>query len=328
MTRFVTPQGVFNQVIPGSEKEFEDAVVANTGAIFGSGRYYIDCKRRVGTKGKKQNVADGYLLDFRRNEARLFVVENELATHDAFSHIGVQLLGFSYSHDLAARQLKAVLFEEVCKRPEILVACESYAKERGYRNVDNLLDYLVHESPFQAVVLIDELTDELNAVIKRLKFPVEIIEFVMFEDETGARAYKFEPFLEGVEDAVGAAGTVGQDIGELDTIVVPAREDGFRETFLGEQRWYSIRLHSSMIPQIKHIAAYQVAPTSAITSVAPVREIYLWQDTGKYCLEFAQPARDIGPIPLAGAAKGKAPQGPRYASLKKLLAAKNLADVW
>ncbi len=33
---------------------------------------------------------------------------------------------------------------------------------------------------------------------------------------------------------------------ELDTIVVPAREEGFKETFLGENCWYAIRMSSSM----------------------------------------------------------------------------------
>ena len=33
--------------------------------------------------------------------------------------------------------------------------------------------------------------------------------------------------------------------------MVPAREDGFNETFLAENRWYAIRIHSSMLPKIR-----------------------------------------------------------------------------
>src|SRR5712692_130456 len=47
---------------------------------------------------------------------------------------------------------------------------------------------------------------------------------------------------------------------EIDTIVVPAKEEGFQETFLGEHRWYAVRIHGSVRPQIKYIAAYQIAP--------------------------------------------------------------------
>jgi len=328
MARLVTPAGIFDSIPPDSEKSFEEAVVANAKSIFGEGRHYLDCKRLIGAKGKKYNIPDAYLLDLRRNDPRLFVVENELAAHDLFKHIGVQLLEFSYSYLQAGRQLRAVLFEEISKVPEVLEACETYARERGYRNLDHLLDYVVFETPFQAVVIIDERTDDLNSVVKQFSFPVEIIEFVMYQDSNGRQAFSFTPFLQDVIESVAEAGGAAADIGELDTIVVPAREQGFQETFLGENRWYAIRIHSSMIPQIKHIAAYRVAPVSAITHVAPVAKIDLWKDTAKYCLEFAEPARGIGPIKLDQPARGKVPQAPRYTSMKRLTEAKSLGDVF
>jgi len=328
MTRLVTPGGVFDAVTPDDEKSFEEAVVSNAELVFGEGRYYIDCKRRIGGKGKKVNVPDAYLLDLRRNEPRLFLLENELAAHDLFKHIGVQLLEFSYSYRQARRQLKAVLFEEISKLREVKEACESYAKERGYRNLDNLLDYLVYETPFQAIVIIDEATNELYSVVKHFSFPVEIIEFVTYQHSDGQKAFGFAPFLQDVGQSVQTAAGVAADIGELDTIVVPAREDGFQETFLGENRWYAIRIHSSMIPQIKHIAAYRVAPISAITHVAPVSNIVPWQDTGKYCLNFAEAPREIGLIKLVQPGRGKAPQAPRYTSMEKLAQAKTLEDVF
>jgi hypothetical protein len=37
---------------------------------------------------------------------------------------------------------------------------------------------------------------------------------------------------------------------ELDTAVIPAREDEFQETFVGENRWHAVRIHGSMRPQI------------------------------------------------------------------------------
>jgi hypothetical protein len=44
------------------------------------------------------------------------------------------------------------------------------------------------------------------------------------------------------------------DPSEIDTIVVPAREEGFPEVFLGENRWYAVRIHPSMIPKIHNLA--------------------------------------------------------------------------
>lgn len=176
-------------------------------------------------------------------------------------------------------------------------------------------------------MIIDEENDELHSVIKQFRFPVETIEFVTLIDETGHHAYEFIPFLEDVE--VGSKiGNEEADVGELDTIVVPAREEGFNEVFLGENRWYAIRINSSMIPQIKHVAAYQVAPISAITHIAPVNRIIPWKDTGKYCIEFAEPAHEIKHIELDEPGKGVAPQAPRYTSMRKLEQAKVVSDVF
>ena len=325
--RIVTQTGVFDWIPTENENTFEQAIRENAALIFGDGRHYVDCKRRIG-KGKKFNIPDAYLIDLRRNEPRLYVVENELAEHDLFKHIGVQLLEFSHSYSQAGRQLKVVLFEEISKLTDVSEACENYAKDRGYRNLDNLLDYLVFEAPFQAMVIIDEDTDELHSVLKQFSFPVEIIELVTYQDSIGNRIYRFSPFLQDVSEAITIKGKETADISELDTIVVPAREDGFNETFIGENRWYAIRIHGSMIPQIKHIAAYRTAPISAITHLAPVNKIVPWKDTGKYCLEFAEPAHEITQIKLDQSGKGIAPQAPRYTTMERLMKATILSEAF
>jgi hypothetical protein len=77
---------------------------------------------------------------------------------------------------------------------------------------------------------------------------------------------------------------------EIDTVVVPAREEGFQTVFIGENRWHEVRLHGSMRPQIKYVAVYRVAPESAITHLASVKSIEPWKDTGKWVINFAEPA--------------------------------------
>ena len=71
-----------------------------------------------------------------------------------------------------------------------------------------------------------------------------------------------------------------------------------------------------------------LAPVSAITHLAPVNKIVPWKDTGKYCLEFAEPAHEIGPIKLDQPGRGMALQAPRYTSFKKLSQAKAWTDVF
>lgn len=116
--------------------------------------------------------------------------------------------------------------------------------------------------------------------------------------------------------------------GDVDTIIVPAQEDGFQEVFLGENRWYAIRIHASMIPRIKYIAAYRVAPISAVTHWAPVNNIMPWQDTGKFVVNFTEPAKEIEHINLVPKSRVKAPQAPRYTSFSRLQQAKTLGDLF
>jgi hypothetical protein len=119
-----------------------------------------------------------------------------------------------------------------------------------------------------------------------------------------------------------------ETIAGVDTVVVPAREDGFKKVFLGENRWYAIRMHRSIIPRIKYIAAYQVAPTSAITHWALVKNIEPWRDTGKFVVTFTKPAREIVPIPLVPKSRVKALQNMRYTSFDRLQKAKTLDEVF
>jgi len=117
-------------------------------------------------------------------------------------------------------------------------------------------------------------------------------------------------------------------IEEVDTIVVSALEDGFQEVFIGENRWYAIRMHASMIPRIKYIAAYRVAPISAVTHWALVNNIVPWQDTGKFVVNFAEPAKEVNHINLVPKSRVKAPQGPRYAFFDKLQQARTLDELF
>ena len=111
-----------------------------------------------------------------------------------------------------------------------------------------------------------------------------------------------------------------------DTIIVPAKLDGFEQVFLGEDCWYAIRISGGMLPKIKYIAAYQSQPISAITHYASVDHIEPYGEGGKYKVVFSEPAKKIGPIPYGDASSG-AMQGRRYTNFEKLKAAKTLTDL-
>ncbi len=115
-------------------------------------------------------------------------------------------------------------------------------------------------------------------------------------------------------------------ISNENTIVVPANEEGFNREFLGEHRWYAIRIASSKLEQIKYIAAYQTAPISAITHIAEVASIEPYGDGKKYILYFA-PAKPIGPLELGNAHRSSM-QGPRYTNNFDLDKAKDMGDLF
>lgn len=113
----------------------------------------------------------------------------------------------------------------------------------------------------------------------------------------------------------------------FDTIVVPAREEGFQQVFLGERCWFSIRISAKHLSKIKYIAAYQVSPIAAITHIAEIEKIEPYGNTGKYLLKFKGDAKPIGPIPR-NEASTTTMQSPRYALREKILNAQHLDAIW
>lgn len=329
-----TPQGVYKRKGYASEADLESAILQVQTELFGPQRVYLDVKKKIGIRGSQQNIPDGYLIDLSSRSPRLYVVENELAAHDPLRHVAVQILQFALSFESEPRAVKTVLFNALQALPPTRLLFEQYATRYGYRNLDHLLDALVYDAPFAALVIIDDLPDNLeNVLVWKFQFGVEVLELGRYEDAAGERMYQFAPFLADLAgDTVGVptavAGELAVDAAELDTIVVPAREDGFQATFLGENRWYAIRIHSSMRPQIKYIAVYRVAPQSAITHIGTVASIEPWKDSGKYVVNLVAPATPIGPVPLLKGGRVKGPQNLRYTSRVRLAEAQSLDDLW
>ncbi len=313
------------------EKDFEKAILMVEDDLFGADRIYLDVKKKIGAAGKTNNIPDGYLIDLSSaKEPVLYVVENELASHDYLKHIAVQILQFSLSFESSPHKVKSIIKEALSKDISKWDRCESFASQNGFENVDYLLESMIFgKDKFRALVIIDECVEELETVlVSRFKFPVEILTLQRYVHGSEA-AYRFDPFLADVSADTVDAGQGKLDPSEIDTVVVPAREDGFKETFLGENMWYAIRIHSSMISQIKYIATYQVAPISAITHIAPVERIEPWKDSGKYAVILSEEAKKIAPpIKLVSKGRVKAPQNLRYTSRSRIEGAANLDQVF
>ncbi len=332
-----TPNKIYESEPFESEPELESAILEAREDFFGDERIYLDIKKKIGSKGKTKNIPDGYLIDLSsKKDPKLYVVENELIRHESLKHIAVQVLEFSLSFATSLQKIKALVKETLIKDKGAHQKCLEYVEENGFENIDFLLEKMIYgDNKFNVLVIIDEVSEELeSALMNQLNFPVEIVTFQRFINSDGERIYQFEPFLADVSIPVVSykkgvtTSTKTIDPSEIDTIVVPAREDGFKEVFIGENCWHAIRIHPSMIPKIKYIAGYQVAPVSAITHVAKVKLIKQWKDTNKYILYFTEPADKIGPIKLVPKGTVKALQNSRYTSMERLRKAKTLEEAF
>lgn len=332
-----TPNKIYENEPFELEDDLESAILEVQTDLFGDERIYLDIKKKIGLKGKTKNIPDGYLIDLSsKKEPKLYVVENELVKHEPLKHIAVQVLEFSLSFETSPQKIKALIKEALIRDKEALGKCVDYANENDFENIDFLLEKMIYGGDkFNVLIIIDEISDELESVLMRqFRFPVEIIILQRHVNSDGERIYQFEPFLADVSMPVVSykkettASTKTVDPSEIDTIVVPAREDGFKETFIRENCWYAIRIHPSMILKIKYIAAYQVAPVSAITHIAQVKSIEQWKDSNKYILRFIEPAKKIEPIKLVAKGTVKALYNSRYTSIERLNKAKTLEEAF
>jgi hypothetical protein len=284
---------IARQVAYEREEDFERDVVLLADQLFGLS-IYVDIKRRVGAE--IITIPDGYLIDIvDPTRPRLFVLENEIVGHDPFKHIGIQMLKFVTSFDEAQRSLRTFLMENIRKTPRLLERFDVACRKSASPNIDHYLDLAVY-GEFRGLVVIDEARPELYRVLEKINADISVLELKAFETDAGERYHLFSTLYDDDEDAVESV------------TAVSLRSPG-----------------AGMKNRIKYIAAYRVAPISAVTHFAEVAEIKPYKDTGKYLVVFKEPATEITPVPIEQGKPG--PQGPVYAQRDLLLTKTKLEDV-
>ena len=324
MCKIINDSGdIYTQYTYLKEDEFEKMIVDHSSSIFGSVGIYFDIKKLIGTPKKGATIPDGYYLDLTfHNDPRLYLVEVELNSHDVYGHIGEQILRFGISSETDKYKIKNHLLSAVNKDNSKKKKLSDYFAKSKYDNINELLDRVIFENKPAAIIVIDEATDELFNVMAQLTMATEVIEAQTYVCGD-KKLHRFSPFKDEVMTDLPA----NTDADELDTIIVPAREDGFNEEFMKNDRWFAIRISGAMIDKIKHIAAYQVAPVSGITYIADVDRIEKYKDTNKYIV-FFKPGTVKKLNKVALGKKKLAPQAPRYSSYNAVLSAHTLDDLW
>lgn len=306
------------------EIDFEKMIVSNVEAIFGKTGIYFDVKKLIGTPKKGGAIPDGYYLDLIfHDDPRLYIVEVELNSHDVYGHIGEQILRFGIASETDKYKMKNLFLDEINNSSHKKKTLDDFFEKSKYNNYNELLDKVIFDNKPAAIVIIDKATEELFNVMGQLTMMTEVIEAQTYICGN-RKLYRFTPFKDDILTDM----PVTEDADELDTIIVPAREDGFQEQFLRNNCWFAVRISAVMMDKIKYIAGYQVAPVSGITHIAEIKSIEKYQDTNKYIVYFKDGTlRKIDKIGL-GKKRGRALQGPRYSSYKAVMRAKSLDDIW
>jgi hypothetical protein len=156
MTIVLSSHGVtFRPFLYENEKTFEADVVTLADHIFGPASLYLDIKKKMGND--IVTIPDGYVLDATEpDQPRLFVVENEIVSHDPFRHVGIRLLKFVTSFDKAKRAIRMFLMNSIQRDDKLLKRLNEACKKSSSPNVDNYLDRAVY-SDFKGLVVIDRL---------------------------------------------------------------------------------------------------------------------------------------------------------------------------
>lgn len=326
---------IFTQKPFKSEAEFEQTVEQLSDSIFGTSSIYTSRKKRI--KGSDIiSIPDGYLVDLTVPDSpRLYIIENEIVSHDPFKHIGIQLLKFATSFDGAKLDVRQYLMKVISENQKSISRLEDACSKSKFRNIDSYLDSAVY-SDFKAIVLIDEAGEELNNVIQKINANISVLELKQFFSADGETIFQYDTLYDDDEQPFVTPNETKELIPEIqqrrnerraqcDTIVVPAREDGFKRQFLTNHQWFAIRVGAAMKEKIKYIAAYQVAPVSAVTHVAEVESILPYETTGKYIVKFKGPPKEISPIKLKN--PDKKPQSSVYVKYDDLQKAKTFDDL-
>lgn len=113
----------------------------------------------------------------------------------------------------------------------------------------------------------------------------------------------------------------------FDTVVFPAHEEGFRNVFLDENKWYYVRIREDRLPSLKYIAIYVSSPVSKITHYAKIKYFEFDENMQKYIIHLDGQAIELeNPVPLGGISAAST-RAPKYTTLRKLLTADQFKDL-
>jgi len=196
---------------PDSEDDLEKIVEKNSKYIFGDNSFYLNFKRKVKSKSGIGSIPDGYLITFN-NIPEWYILEVELASHPLYDHIIPQLTKFNRAiEEISTKKSLIDMFYDEIKTDLVLEA--NIRNKIGSGEIYKFISDLISVKP-KIIIVIDEITSELDEVTRDLRGDIKILEFKIFRREgisEEVNAYLFNPII---------------DFKNLEKTIVSTTEDG------------------------------------------------------------------------------------------------------
>jgi hypothetical protein len=233
------------------------------------------------------------------------------------------MLQFATQFSDGSYQVKEILMKTLDENDELRAHAHVLAQYHNrFPNLSDALDFALYKNDFGFVIVIDDIAEDLSSVIGELARKPEIITLKKFQSEDGKVAYLFDELLGEVTEAKSSK---VEKIVDIDTIVCPARPEGFKSAFLEKKAWWAVRVSPAIIPRLKYVAMYEKKPISAINWAGRIESIEPFEETGKYKIFLSEIFR-IGPIIMDQ--PRLAPQAPRYTRFDLVEKGKSLSDIF
>jgi len=154
MEKIIVNNSIYSKYDFSKEKDLENKIVEYSKEIFGKDTVYLDIKKKI-SKGEVIAIPDGYLIDFTfENNPRLYIIENELISHDVYKHIGEQILKFGVSYKHSGHKLKKVFLEYIEANKDDNVLITEKLKKSKYRNIDDFLEEIIFNKKLGVLLLL------------------------------------------------------------------------------------------------------------------------------------------------------------------------------
>lgn len=115
---------------------------------------------------------------------------------------------------------------------------------------------------------------------------------------------------------------------EYDTIIVPAKPDGFNKVFLESNEWYSVAIYENRISSLKYIAAYISQTKQHISHYAEIDRIETSPYDEKKKIIYFKDSPKLLPQPIILGSDKRAFQRSRYTEFSKLINASTADDLF